>query len=86
MELTPDDEFLILACDGIWDVLTNQEAVEFVRTRLVQGMTPIEICEAACDFCLADDTGGCGKGCDNMSIVVSVFKESSFAKTLTKPR
>jgi len=85
MELTPDDEFLILACDGIWDVLTNQEAVEFVRTRLMQGMTPIQICEAACDFCLAEDTSGCGKGCDNMSIVVSVLKESRFAKALTKP-
>lgn len=23
--LQPGDEFLILACDGIWDVLTNQE-------------------------------------------------------------
>lgn len=28
--LQPGDEFLILACDGIWDVLTNQE----VRSRL----------------------------------------------------
>ena len=23
--LRPGDEFLLLACDGIWDVLTNQE-------------------------------------------------------------
>lgn len=25
LQLQPGDEFLILACDGIWDVLTNQE-------------------------------------------------------------
>ena len=80
IELTPDDEFLILACDGIWDVLTNQEAVEFVRNRLLQGMAPKEVCEAACDFCLAEDTSGCGKGCDNMSIVVAMLKDTKFGK------
>ena len=32
--LTPDCEFLILACDGIWDCLTNQEICDIVRERL----------------------------------------------------
>lgn len=25
LQLAPGDEFLLLACDGIWDVLSNQE-------------------------------------------------------------
>ena len=27
---TDDDEFLILACDGLWDVMTEQEVANFV--------------------------------------------------------
>jgi protein phosphatase PTC1 len=25
------DKFIILACDGLWDALSNQAAVEFIR-------------------------------------------------------
>ncbi|KAK9808817.1 hypothetical protein WJX72_004207 [[Myrmecia] bisecta] len=64
--LDEGDEFLLLACDGIWDVLTNQEAITFVRERLVKGESPKQICEAVCDRCLALNTDGCGKGCDNI--------------------
>ncbi|KAI3434571.1 hypothetical protein D9Q98_002643 [Chlorella vulgaris] len=75
LTLQPGDEFLVLACDGIWDVLTNQEAVDFVRKRLKAGEALKSICEQMCDHCLAPDTGGCGKGCDNMSVVVVLLKE-----------
>mmetsp|Transcript_61903 Transcript_61903/g.134130 ORF Transcript_61903/g.134130 Transcript_61903/m.134130 type:complete len:268 (-) Transcript_61903:7-810(-) len=30
----PNDEFMVLACDGIWDVLSNADVVRFVRARL----------------------------------------------------
>lgn len=31
-ELEKDDEFIIMACDGIWDVLSSQNAVDIVRS------------------------------------------------------
>ena len=43
-ELTPDHEFVLLACDGIWDVLTNQEVVDFVRVRIANRMEPEVVC------------------------------------------
>lgn len=74
MDLQPEDKFLILACDGIWDMLTNDQAVAFVDTRLSQNMDPAKICSQMCDHCLATHTQGIGKGCDNMSAMVVVLK------------
>ena len=31
------DEFLVIACDGLWDVMTSQQAVSFVRRELLEG-------------------------------------------------
>lgn len=33
-ELMAEDEFVIMACDGLWDVMENHEAVNFVRDHL----------------------------------------------------
>jgi len=33
-QLTPQDEFLFMACDGLFDVFGSQEAVDFIHARL----------------------------------------------------
>jgi serine/threonine protein phosphatase PrpC len=87
-QLQGGDEFMILACDGIWDVLTSEQCVAFVRERLREGLQKGEsetfklsqICEELCDKCLAPDTRGTGLGCDNMSVVIVLLKKfCSFA-------
>jgi serine/threonine protein phosphatase PrpC len=73
--LMPGDKFFMLACDGVWDVLTNQDACDFVRTRLESGMTPLEVVNEVFTHCIADNprTSG-GIGGDNMTCIVVMLK------------
>jgi len=47
------DEFVILACDGIWDVLSNQECIKVVTDIFHEGETNVGlVCEELLDTCL----------------------------------
>jgi len=68
--LDPEDEFLILACDGIWDCLTNEEAVQYVRER-IDTKTPIQIGTEMLDEIISvDPRETSGIGGDNMTVMV----------------
>ncbi|KAG6377097.1 PP2C-domain-containing protein [Boletus reticuloceps] len=70
-EITNEDEFLVLACDGIWDCLTSQQVVDVIRLKVSEGKELSEIGEAICEHCLAPDTSsGTGIGCDNMTVLI----------------
>ena len=57
------------------NTIVGLQAVDFVRERLLEGQSVKYISESVCDHCLAKDTAGTGIGCDNMSIMVVVFKK-----------
>uniref|UniRef100_A0A061S238 protein-serine/threonine phosphatase n=1 Tax=Tetraselmis sp. GSL018 TaxID=582737 RepID=A0A061S238_9CHLO len=68
----PGDEFLILACDGIWDVMSNQDAVDFVKERIGKPECSLaDIAGELVDHCLAGDPKESrGIGCDNMTALI----------------
>ncbi|TNN68402.1 Protein phosphatase 1B [Liparis tanakae] len=65
LERAPEgDEFVVLACDGIWDVMSNEELCEFVRSRLLVCDDLEKVCNSVVDTCLHKGSR------DNMSVVL----------------
>ena len=78
-QLNTDDEFIILACDGIWDCMSNQDVVDFclVKISLYDGDLN-RVAEDIMDYCLAPDCDLSSVGCDNMTaIVVALLRDKS---------
>ncbi|PCH43439.1 protein serine/threonine phosphatase 2C [Wolfiporia cocos MD-104 SS10] len=63
-ELTDEDEFLILACDGLWDVVDDQAAVELVRAQ----PNPTAASEFLLDYALHNYST------DNITVLVVRFR------------
>jgi hypothetical protein len=61
------DEFMVLACDGVWDVMSNEDLVEFIRSRLRITNDLASICNQVIDTCLYKGSR------DNMSMVLVTF-------------
>jgi len=64
-ELSDDDEFLILACDGIWDVLDDQAAADLVR--------PIQDAQVAANTLVQEATQRYTN--DNITVMVIRLKD-----------
>jgi protein phosphatase 2C family protein 2/3 len=55
---------------GIWDCLSSQDVVCFVRYQVSKGKELTEIGGMLCDHCLAPDTDSEYIGCDNMTVLI----------------
>jgi protein phosphatase 2C family protein 2/3 len=69
-DITEEDEFVVIACDGIWDCLSSQRVVDFVRLKVSEGKELNEIGEMMCDYCLGPDTNDNCMGLDNMTVLI----------------
>ena len=60
----------MIGCDGIWDCLTNEQAVQYVRSR-IDSKTPTEIGKEMLDEIISVDPRVTqGIGGDNMTIMI----------------
>lgn len=65
--LTEYEEFLIIACDGLWDVMSSQQAVSFVRRGLRIHNNPQQCAKDLVSEALRLNT------CDNLTVIVICF-------------
>ena len=42
------DQFVVLACDGIWDVMSNEELADFVHSRMRLTNDLSQVCNQVC--------------------------------------
>ena len=76
--LTNDIDFIVIACDGIWDCKTNQEVCDFFIEKFNKDHDRkiSESIEELFDEIIAPDVyTDTGVGCDNMSCIVVQFKK-----------
>ncbi|CCD17479.1 unnamed protein product [Trypanosoma congolense IL3000] len=73
------DTFLVLACDGIFDVLSNEQLINSVLAKKGENKPNRDICEEICRECLAPSAEG-GRfaarpqGTDNMTLMIVDLK------------
>ncbi|XP_066450432.1 protein phosphatase 1G isoform X1 [Eleutherodactylus coqui] len=92
LTLNEEHEFMVIACDGIWNVMSSQEVVDFVQERIGQQDRSGEqvrlssVVEELLDQCLAPDTSGDGTGCDNMTCIIVRFQPAAHSNTEANKR
>ncbi|KAL2708118.1 PPM-type phosphatase domain-containing protein [Kluyveromyces marxianus] len=67
---TSQDEFLVLACDGIWDVYSNKALVRFIKYHLALGLKLDGIITKLLDHGISCADSNTGVGFDNFTLIV----------------
>lgn len=79
-------QFVLLACDGIWDVKTSQEAIDFMLQKLYKNnfaaKRSLQDMETAMtqlldDCCARDIASSQGLGCDNMTAIIVEINQNN---------
>ena len=72
--IRPEDEFLILASDGLWDVMSSQKAVNFVRRALAASHGDLALAAKE----LAKEAIHREGSVDNVSVILVALNQRAF--------
>ncbi|CUM62564.1 uncharacterized protein PRCAT00000116001 [Priceomyces carsonii] len=71
-EITPKDEFMILACDGLWDVVPDQKACQYVSELFKTNSDPQDAAKKLCQLAMDNSTT------DNVTVMIVKFDKRVF--------
>lgn len=70
------DEFLILACDGVWDCYRSKDLVKVIRHQLSLGKRLSDINALVLDNCIGMANTITGIGFDNMTLIIIALHQN----------
>jgi len=73
-DIAKDDEFIVLACDGVWDYMSNEQVIDFIREGISNRLGLSQIAEKLLNECASEKDDGSKKpSFDNMTMIIVGF-------------
>eukprot|EP00828_Plagiopyla_frontata_P035266 TRINITY_DN461_c0_g1_i4.p2 TRINITY_DN461_c0_g1~~TRINITY_DN461_c0_g1_i4.p2 ORF type:complete len:119 (-),score=31.73 TRINITY_DN461_c0_g1_i4:89-445(-) len=76
-KIQADDDFILMGCDGVYEIFTNEELGQKIKELMNQKYKKQEIIEQFLDQIIAPNTSN-GTGCDNMSAIIIKLNSDQF--------
>lgn len=76
IEITPEFDFLILACDGLWDTIKSKEAVKYVADRLNEGYSAKQASQSLANLAIRSGSS------DNVSVVIVLLNTEQTSSSI----
>lgn len=70
LTITNKDHYVILASDGIWEFMNNDEVIDHIETSLSSGMTIDDACEELINYSIDLWNSESDEYCDDITVIV----------------
>jgi len=72
---THDSDFMLIACDGIWECWESQKVVDFIYSKINSSVKLSQILDDLFEKLISSDPNSAQMGCDNMTAILIQFKK-----------